>query len=127
MDRRETSAVIIQTTGVLAAVISIVTLLSTIWVAKWQFFLLLPIGHIFLHIDLWLLFYSSRVYRDMKAATLLVIGIISVTLSGYFFVDMNLTFWVIPTPRTGLYMLSFPVSVLFLIGVIMRRKSHSSE
>ncbi len=127
MNRQEKGAVLLKTTGILAAAISIVTLVSIVLSAKWSFYLLLPIYHIFLHIDLWVLFYSSRVYRDMKPSVLLVVGIVSVLLAGSVFVRSIVTFFVIPTLRTGLYLLAFPVTALFLIGLIIRGLPKSVE
>ncbi len=127
MNRQEKGDAILKTAGILAAAISIVTLVSIVLSAKWRFYLLLPIHHIFLHIDLWILFYGSRVYRDMKATALLTVGIVSVALSGYVFVSAIVTFLVVPTLRTGLYLLAFPVTALFLIGLIIRGLPKSVE
>lgn len=127
MNREEKSDVTLKTSGILAAVISVVTLISIVWDGKGSFYLLLPLRHIFLHILLWVLFYSSRVCRDMKRTALLIVGVIAVLLSGYCFVNSVTTFFLIPTLRTGIYLLAFPVTVLFLIGVIVRGQPQSGE
>lgn len=127
MIREEKSEVILKISGILAALISAVTFLSVVWDGKWSFYLLLPLRHIFLHIALWVLFWSSRVYRDMKKTALLTVGMISLLVSGYCFVSSVTTFFLIPTLRTGLYLLAFPTSALFLIGVIIRGQPKSGE
>ncbi len=127
MNKRILGQKLMAVSGIVGVVISITILILNIVSAGWRFHVLLNIPQIFLHIYLFAMGYFSRAYRDMKTRTLLICGLPGVLLSGYIFVSMISIFLLVPTLRAGLYLLTFPVTVLFLIGVLLlgNRENHS--
>ena len=120
MSKKELGTTLIRISGIICVLISL--LAAIFMLIDGKLIGLFNISRIALHIYLFIIGYWSWNVTDTQTRTLFVGGIVGVLLSGVMFIGNILSFVYTPTVWGFMYIISFPMTALFLCGVVLRGK-----
>ena len=125
MITRQTGKKLIKASGILALLISIGIIVSTIAGGHWK--AIFGIFSILAHVPLLVLFYYSRQMEEYDLKKYMGIGIFAGVCSGIQFYNNIYIVLFSPSIEALLCLLMLPVCILFMMGVVYYERGQKSE
>lgn len=125
MITRQTGKKLIKASGILAIFISIAAIVAVLVESTW--FVFLNVLRILTHISLFVIGGFSRKLDDFNFRTFFGIGIFAGICTGIEFFRSIVSLLLFPSFMDLFYVLSFPVCILFAMGVTIYERGQKSE